>query len=50
MFFYNTLLPYLKERGKCVIAITHDNQYFNLVDKFIKMDMGDIKIQSKTRI
>lgn len=40
MFFYNTLLPNLKERGKCVIAITHDEQYFNLADKFIKMDMG----------
>ncbi|WP_443659040.1 cyclic peptide export ABC transporter [Clostridium algidicarnis] len=40
LFFYNTLLPDLKERGKCIIAITHDDQYFNLADKFIKMDMG----------
>lgn len=39
-FFYNTLLLNLKERGKCVIAITHDDKYFNLADKFVKMDMG----------
>jgi ABC-type siderophore export system fused ATPase/permease subunit len=40
LFFYNALLTELRERGKCVIAITHDDQYFNLADKFIKMDMG----------
>ena len=40
LFFYKTLLPNLRERGKCVIAITHDDQYFGLADKFIKMDMG----------
>lgn len=42
MFFYNTLLPNLKEKGKCIIAITHDDQYFNLADNFIKMDMGEV--------
>ena len=39
-FFYNTLLPDLKKREKCVIAITHDEHYFELADKIIKMDMG----------
>ncbi len=42
MFFYDTLLPELKERGKCIIAITHDDHYFNLADKIIKMDMGKL--------
>lgn len=42
LFFYDTLLPGLKERGKCVIAITHDDHYFNLADKVIKMEMGRI--------
>ncbi|WP_346940655.1 cyclic peptide export ABC transporter [uncultured Clostridium sp.] len=41
-FFYNTLLPELKERGKCIIAITHDEHYFNCADKIIKMDLGKI--------
>lgn len=41
MFFYDTLLPELKELGKCVIAVTHDDRYFNLADRIIKMDMGN---------
>jgi len=41
-FLYNTLLPELKERGKCIIAITHDEHYFNCADKIIKMDLGKI--------
>ena len=41
-FFYNTLLPELKGRGKCIIAITHDDRFFDLADKVIKMDLGKI--------
>jgi ABC-type siderophore export system fused ATPase/permease subunit len=44
LFFYDTILPELKERGKCVIAITHDDRYFNVADKIIKMDMGSFQI------
>lgn len=40
LFFYDTLLPDLKQREKCVIAVTHDDRYFNLADKIIKMEMG----------
>jgi len=41
-FFYEALLPELKERGKCVIAITHDDRYFELADKIIKLELGQI--------
>lgn len=41
-FFYSILLPELKRNGKCIIAITHDDKYFNLADKVIKMEMGKI--------
>lgn len=41
-YFYLHLLPELKKKGKCVIAITHDDRYFNLADKLIKLDMGRI--------
>lgn len=41
-FFYHTLIHQLKEKGKCVIAITHDDHYFGLADKVIKMNMGKI--------
>jgi putative ATP-binding cassette transporter len=42
MYFYSVLLPELKKKNKCVIAITHDDRYFNLADKVIKMEMGKI--------
>ena len=41
-FFYNVLLPGLKEQNKLVIAITHDDRYFKHADKIIKMDAGRI--------
>lgn len=41
--FYNSLLPKMKEEGKIVIAITHDDHYFDIADKIIKMDMGHIE-------
>lgn len=42
LFFYDTLLQELKAKGKCVIAVTHDDRYFNLADRVIKMDLGKI--------
>lgn len=41
-FFYKVLLPELKARGKTIIAITHDDRYFDDADKHIKMEMGKI--------
>ncbi|MCR8936164.1 cyclic peptide export ABC transporter [Brevibacillus laterosporus] len=42
-FFYQVLLPDMKQKGKCIIAITHDDQYFHIADKVIKMDAGQMK-------
>ncbi len=42
-FFYRELLVKMKEKGKIVIAITHDDHYFDVADKIIKMDMGKIE-------
>lgn len=42
LFFYDSLLPELKANGKCVIAVTHDDRYFNLADRVIKMELGKI--------
>ncbi|NBI31159.1 cyclic peptide export ABC transporter [Chengkuizengella marina] len=42
-FFYKTLLPDLKSRGKCIIAITHDDYYFDMADHILKLEMGIIK-------
>ncbi|MFB2895211.1 cyclic peptide export ABC transporter [Aerosakkonemataceae cyanobacterium BLCC-F50] len=40
--FYTQLLPELKARGKIVIAITHDDQYFPTCDRLIKLDYGKV--------
>jgi cyclic peptide transporter len=42
-FFYRNLLMRMKEDGKIVIAITHDDHYFDVADRVIKMDMGKIE-------
>lgn len=40
--FYTKLLPDLKERGKTVLVISHDDQYFHLAERIIKVDYGRI--------
>lgn len=40
--FYAKLLPDLKSRGKTVIVITHDDRYFHLGDRVVKLDYGRI--------
>ncbi len=41
--FYTQLLPELKQRGKTVIAISHDDRYFDRGDRLIKLDYGRIE-------
>lgn len=40
--FYTQLLPELKARGKTVLVITHDDRYFELADRLIKLDYGKL--------
>ncbi len=42
-FFYRDLLLRMKAEGKIVIAITHDDHYFDVADRIVKMDMGKIE-------
>lgn len=41
-YFYETLLQRLKQQGKSVIAVTHDDKYFNCADRVVKMDYGQL--------
>jgi putative pyoverdin transport system ATP-binding/permease protein len=41
--FYHQLLPDLKQRGKLVFAISHDDRYFHLADRVIKLDYGKVE-------
>lgn len=40
--FYTRLLPNLKLKGKLVIVISHDSQYFSTADKLVHMDNGKV--------
>jgi putative ATP-binding cassette transporter len=41
-FFYRTLIPEMSKMGKIVIAITHDDHYFDIADRVVKMDQGQM--------
>ena len=40
--FYNDILLGLKARGKTVLVITHDNSYYHLADRLIKLENGQL--------
>ena len=38
--FYEEILPGLKAKGKVVICVTHDDRYFDVADRRMKMEFG----------
>ena len=40
--FYEVLLPELRAMGKTIIAVTHDDRYFETADRVLKMDEGQL--------
>jgi putative ATP-binding cassette transporter len=44
--FYYQLLPELKSRGKLVIVISHDDRYYHVADRIIKLDYGKVEFDS----
>ncbi|AFZ30071.1 cyclic peptide transporter [Gloeocapsa sp. PCC 7428] len=45
--FYTQLLPELKKKGKTVIVISHDDQYFGIADRIVKLEYGSLKFYKK---
>ena len=41
-YFYEELIPKLKNEGKTIIAVTHDDTYFKHADRIVKFDYGQI--------
>jgi putative pyoverdin transport system ATP-binding/permease protein len=41
--FYTEILGQLRDRGKTVLVISHDDHYFEVADRIIKLDYGQIE-------
>lgn len=42
-YFYDTVLPAMKAQGKTIIAVTHDDRYWNRADRVVKLDLGRVE-------
>jgi putative ATP-binding cassette transporter len=42
--FYEEILLDLKQQGKTVIAVTHDDHYFHVADRILKMEYGELVV------
>lgn len=40
--FYRKLLPDLRDRGKAIVVITHDDRYFHLGNRIVRLEEGQI--------
>jgi putative ATP-binding cassette transporter len=45
--FYHELLPELKSRGKTIFVISHDDHYFDVADRIIKLDYGQLEFDRR---
>lgn len=45
--FYKQLLPELKRRGKTVFVISHDERYFHVADRMVKLDYGKVEYDKR---
>ncbi len=45
--FYLQLLPELKARGKTVFVISHDDRYYHVADRILKLNYGQIEFDGK---
>lgn len=45
-YFYYDLIPKLKQTGKTIIIVSHDDQYFSTADRVMRMDYGQLSAYS----
>ena len=46
-YFYEIFLAKLRKEGKTVIAVSHDDRYFHVADRVIRMDYGKVIKEGK---
>lgn len=42
VYFYQEFLPRLKALGKTIIAVSHDDRFFHLADRVVKLEYGEM--------
>ncbi|SDM20561.1 putative ATP-binding cassette transporter [Franzmannia pantelleriensis] len=42
--FYREVLPELKRMGKAVLVISHDDRYFPLADRLVRLESGKLRL------
>ena len=47
-YFYEVILADLKKAGKTVIVVSHDDRYFHIPDRILKMEYGQIVESEKS--
>lgn len=45
-YYYRTFLPQLKSSGKTIIAISHDDRYFDVADQMLTLECGALQQNS----
>lgn len=41
-YFYEAILPRLRKDGRTIVAATHDDRYFDVADRVIKLEYGQL--------
>lgn len=44
--FYYQLLPELKAKGKTIVVISHDDHYYHVADRIVKLEYGKVEYDS----
>ena len=47
--FYRRLLPELRAKGKMVLVISHDEHYYDVADRIVKLEYGRIEYDQRLR-
>jgi putative ATP-binding cassette transporter len=48
--FYKELLPRLKAKGKTILVISHDDRYYHLGDRLLRLEEGNIIADSSPKL
>jgi putative pyoverdin transport system ATP-binding/permease protein len=48
--FYTQMLPEMRQRGKTIFVISHDDRYFHLCDRIIKLDYGKLEYEKRPSV